>query len=166
MRKGVKGIEPEKFWQRLADKHEAIEREEQRFEATDCEGADLVVVAFGSLARFARNAVRELRASGVSVGLFRPITLWPFPAAALARAASGARRIAVLEQNAGQMIDDVRLAVLGAVAVEAIGGISTDGSGFGVGPLLDAEIVRDRILALHRDGPGAELPPLPVNERG
>jgi 2-oxoglutarate/2-oxoacid ferredoxin oxidoreductase subunit alpha len=86
MRKGVKGIEPEKFWQRLAEKHEAIAREEQRFEATDCDDAELVLVAFGSLARFAGSAVRELRAQGVRVGLFRPITLWPFPAAA--RAAS------------------------------------------------------------------------------
>jgi hypothetical protein len=49
--------------------------------------------------------------------------------------------------------------------VVGIGGISTDGSGFGVGPLLDTEIVRDRILAVHRGGPDAELPPLPDNER-
>jgi hypothetical protein len=64
------------------------------------------------------------------------------------------------------MIDDVRLGVLGRAPVVPVGGISTDGSGFGVGPLLDAEIIRDRILALHRGGADAELPPLPVNERG
>jgi hypothetical protein len=64
------------------------------------------------------------------------------------------------------VIDDVRLAVLGRTPIVGIGGISTDGSGFGVGPLLDAEVIRERVLALHRGGAGAELPPLPVNERG
>jgi 2-oxoglutarate ferredoxin oxidoreductase subunit alpha len=150
MGKGVKGIDPQRFWQRLADKHEAIGREEQRFEASDCDGADLIVVAFGSLARFARHVVRELRAQGARVGFFRPITLWPFPAAALARAAAGARRIAVLEQNAGQMIDDVRLAVLGAVPVEAIGGISSDEAGFGVGAIYSPADVRRRVEGVMR----------------
>ena len=150
MGKGVKGIDPQKFWQRLADKHQAIEREEQRFEASDCDDADLVVVAFGSLARFARHVVRELRAQGARVGFFRPITLWPFPAAALASAATGARRIAVLEQNAGQMIDDVRLAVLGAVPVEAIGGISSDEAGFGVGDIYSPADVRRRVEGVMR----------------
>jgi 2-oxoglutarate ferredoxin oxidoreductase subunit alpha len=145
MQKGVKGIEPESFWQRLQDKHEAIAAAEQRFEAIDCDGADLVVVAFGSLARFARSAVRELRAQGERVGLFRPISLWPFPAQALARAAAGARRIAVLEQNAGQMIDDVRLAVLGSVPVVAIGGISSDVAGFGMGGIYSPAEVRGRV---------------------
>jgi hypothetical protein len=74
--------------------------------------------------------------------------------------------MATFELCAGQMVDDVRLGVLGRAPVVTIGGISTDGSGFGVGPLLDAEIIRDRILAIHRGGPDAELPPLPVNERG
>ena len=107
--------------------------------------AELLVVAIGSLARFARHAVRELRAEGVRVGFFRPITLWPFPAEALAAAAARVRRVAVLEQNAGQMIDDVRLSVLGRVPVTGIGGISTDPSGFGIGSLLDPETVRGRI---------------------
>ncbi len=79
------------------------------------------------------------------VGYFRPISLWPFPSAALARAASGVGRVACLEQNSGQMIDDVRLAVLGAAPVVSMGGISTDPAGFGVGPLLDVEVIRGRI---------------------
>ena len=66
-----------------------------------------------------------------------PISLWPFPAEAVARAAEGVRRVAVLEQNGGQMIDDVRLAVLGRAPVLAIGEISTDPSSFGIGDLLD-----------------------------
>jgi 2-oxoglutarate ferredoxin oxidoreductase subunit alpha len=76
--------------------------------------------------------------------------LWPFPQAALAQATQGAQRVAVLEQNAGQMIDDVRLAVLGRAPVVAIGGISSDPAGFGIGPILDSEEVRARIeKALH-----------------
>jgi 2-oxoglutarate/2-oxoacid ferredoxin oxidoreductase subunit alpha len=105
----------------------------------------VVVVAFGSLARFARHTMRELRARGERVGYFRPITLWPFPSDALARATVGAKRVAVLEQNAGQMIDDVRLAVLGRAPVVAIGGISTDPHGFGIGTFFDPEQVRARI---------------------
>ena len=72
------------------------------------------------------------------------------------------RRVGVFEMCAGQMIDDVRLGVLGRAPVSGIGGISTDGSGFGVGPLLDAELIRERVLALHRDEP---MPALPDNER-
>ena len=142
---GAKGIDPERAWRALAAKHERMAASEARFEEESTEDAELLVVAFGSLARFARHAVRELRREGVRVGFFRPITLWPFPSAALAAAAARVRRVAVLEQNAGQMIDDVRLAVLGAAPVAGIGGISTDPSGFGIGSLLDPEQVRGRI---------------------
>jgi 2-oxoglutarate/2-oxoacid ferredoxin oxidoreductase subunit alpha len=145
MQAGVKGIDAEQFWKRLQAKHERIAAAEQRFEAEHCEDAELVVVAFGSLARFARHAVRELRARGERVGFFRPITLWPFPSEALVRATARAKRVAVLEQNAGQMIDDVRLAVLGRAPVVAIGGISTDPHGFGIGSFFDPEQVRARI---------------------
>jgi 2-oxoglutarate ferredoxin oxidoreductase subunit alpha len=145
MEKGVKGIDPETFWKRLQAKHDAIARALPAWESEATEDAELVVVAFGTLARFARFVARELRRQGARVGYFRPVTLWPFPADALARATRGARRIAVLEQNAGQMIDDVRLAVLGRTPVCAIGGISSDAAGFGIGPLLDAENVRGRI---------------------
>jgi 2-oxoglutarate ferredoxin oxidoreductase subunit alpha len=146
MVKGRKGIEPEPFWKRLQEKHEAMARAEMRWECCDSDGAELVVVAFGTLARFARHAVRELRGEGKRVGLFRPISLWPFPAEALRAACAGARRVAVLEQNAGQMIDDVRLALEGRVPVTPIGGISSDAAGFGIGPLLDPDEVRARTL--------------------
>ena len=145
MRKGVKGIEPESFWKRLQAKHDAIAAREVRVETEQLEGAELVVVAFGSLARSARYVVRELRGEGVRVGLVRPVTLWPFPAEAVAKAAEGARCVAVLEQNAGQMLDDVRLAVLGRVPVVPIGDISSDDAGFGVGPIFDPDEVRRRV---------------------
>ena len=145
MTKGVKGIEPEPFWKRLQAKHDAMASREARAEQEFTDDADVLVVAFGSLARFARHVVRELRREGVRVGYLRPITLWPFPAADVAAAAEGTRRVAVLEQNAGQMIDDVRLAVLGAAPVVPIGGISSDAAGFGIGPLLDTRRVRERV---------------------
>jgi 2-oxoglutarate ferredoxin oxidoreductase subunit alpha len=145
MEKGSKGIDPDAFWKRLQGKHDAMERSEGRFEAEGTDDAELLVVAFGSLARFARHVVRELRAEGARVGYLRPITLWPFPSEAVARAAEGARRVAVLEQNAGQMIDDVRLAVLGRAPVVPIGGISSDEAGFGIGPIFDPDQVRERV---------------------
>ena len=107
--------------------------------------ADVVVVAFGTPARYVRAAVRSLRDDGAKVGWVRPISLVPFPSEAVARAADGARAVAVYENNQGQMIDDVRLAVLGRCPVEFIGGLSLDGSGFGIAPDLDVATLRARI---------------------
>jgi 2-oxoglutarate ferredoxin oxidoreductase subunit alpha len=143
-----------------------MERTEARVETAYTDDAETVVVAFGSPARFVRYVVEELRAEGERIGVVRPITLWPYPYDAVREAAQGARTVGVFELCAGQMIDDVRLAVLGAAPIVGIGGISTDGSGFGVGPLLDTEVVRERVLALHRGGADAVLPHLPVNDRG
>ena len=149
MTKGSKGIEPESFWRRLQKKWDAMAREEARIETEFCEDAELVVVAFGTLARFVRFAVEELRNEGLKVGYARPITLWPFPGEGLVEATCGATQVAVLEQNAGQMIDDVRLAVLGSAPVIPIGGISSDEAGFGLGPLLDPELIRERIRSAY-----------------
>jgi len=146
----------------IADKHRMIEAAEQRVEVGHVDDAETVIVAFGTPGKFVRYVVNQLRADGERVGFVRPITLWPFPTAAVAEAADGAGTVGVFELCAGQMIDDVRLSVLGRAQVVGIGGISTDGSGFGVGPLLDAELIRDRVLALHR---GDALPRLPDNER-
>jgi len=147
MTKGSKGIDPNRFWQELLDKQNEIEASEQRFEAVHTEDAEFVIVAFGTLARFARAAVEELRAEGMRVGLFRPISLWPFPAEALVEATRSASRVACLEQNAGQMIEDVKLSLLGSVPIVSIGGISTDPAGFGIGALLDSALIHDRARA-------------------
>jgi 2-oxoglutarate ferredoxin oxidoreductase subunit alpha len=155
MEKGSKGIDPNSFWQALSEKEDRIAEQEKRWEVEDEADAELLVVAFGTVARFARAAVKDLRAEGLRVGLFRPITLWPFPSEALAQAAEGCRTIACLEQNAGQMIDDVRLSVLGAAPVVPIGGISTDAAGFGIGALLDADLIRERIRKAYE---GKEVP--------
>jgi 2-oxoglutarate ferredoxin oxidoreductase subunit alpha len=151
--KGRSDIDPQADWTRLQAKHDEIASREVRFEAESLEDAELVVVAFGTAARFARFAVRELRAEGVPVGLLRPITLWPFPHEAVAEAAERARSVAVFELNAGQMIDDVRLGVLGRAPVVPIGGISTDDAGFGVGALLDTVVVRERIERALQEAP-------------
>ena len=109
------------------------------------EDADLVVVAFGTPGKYVRAAVSKLRADGARVGFVRPITLLPFPSEVIARAANGAREIAVYENNQGQMVDDVRLAVLGRAPVRFIGGLSLDSSGFGIAPDLDTAVLRQRI---------------------
>ena len=119
-------------------------------EVEGVEGAEVVVVAFGTPGRYVRAAVRELRDAGAAVGYVRPITLWPFPSTAVAAAAEGARIVAAYENNQGQMIDDVRLAVLGRAPVEFIGGLSLDSSGFGIAPDLDVAVLRERIGALPR----------------
>ena len=113
-------------------------------EGTD--DAEVVVVAFGTPGAYVRAAVRSLRADGLRVGFVRPVTLVPFPSAALARAARSAKALAVYENNTGQMVDDVRLAVLGAAPVEFIGGLSLDASGFGIAPDLEVPVLRRRIL--------------------
>jgi len=110
--------------------------------------AELVVVAFGTPGRYIRAAVRELRAAGRPVGYVRPISLVPFPSTAVAAAAEGARLVAVYENNTGQMIDDVRLAVEGRTPVTFIGGISLDHSGFGIAPDLEVSTIRERLESI------------------
>lgn len=113
-----------------------------------CEDAELVVVAFGTAAKYVRSAVDLLRQEGHRVGYVRPITLYPFPAEQLRRAGEGARMVAVYENNTGQMVDDVRLALEGRVPVRFIGGLSLDASGFGIAPDFDVEVLRRRIAAV------------------
>ena len=127
---------------------EMLAGEPPRMETQWCDDAELVVVAFGTPGRYVREAVRQLRESGERVGYARPITLVPFPSQLLAEAASGARAVAVYENNQGQMVDDVRLAILGAAPVTFIGGLSLDGSGFGIAPDLDVRVLRGRIEAV------------------
>jgi 2-oxoglutarate/2-oxoacid ferredoxin oxidoreductase subunit alpha len=142
------GPGPQVHWSNLAAKFDHVASVETRWEAIHTEDADVLIVAFGTSAKFVEYVVHEMRAEGHKVGLFRPITLWPFPYEALEAAAQSARTIGVFELNAGQMIDDVRISIPRRNAIRAIGGISTDKSGLGIGELLDAPIVRARIEAL------------------
>ena len=96
---------------RLNEKYERIRATEQRSDRYACEDADVVLVACNTPARMAKGAVADLRARGVRAGLFRPVTLWPFPIDALAPLVSRARRLVVVEASAGQLEDEVRLAL-------------------------------------------------------
>ena len=101
---------------RLLQRKYADMRKEALFECEDVDDAELVVVAFGSIGRTVRGAVRRLRGENRKVGLFRPVTLYPFPDEALRKLAPG-RRFLVMEQNIGQMAEDVRLAINGVSPV-------------------------------------------------
>jgi 2-oxoglutarate ferredoxin oxidoreductase subunit alpha len=94
-----------------------ITAREQRWAGEDLDDAEVVLVAYGTAARVARTAVQRARDGGLRVGLFRPITLWPFPAQALRDATRDARAVLVVEMSAGQLVEDVRLALEGAVPV-------------------------------------------------
>jgi 2-oxoglutarate ferredoxin oxidoreductase subunit alpha len=132
-----------------------VEGVEPRADVGHVDDAEVVIVAFGTPGRYVRAAVAELRAEGHRVGYVRPVTLFPFPDAAVADAAEGARAVAVYENNEGQMIDDVRLAVLGRAPVQFIGGLSLDHSGFGIAPDLDVGVLRERIVGVLEQEPGA-----------
>ena len=117
-------LKPEVMEQRnlaMQAKYQEIKDHEVRFEMIECEDADYVIVAFGSAARIAEKAIEIAREEGIKVGLFRPITLWPFPEKQLADLAKRVKGMLVTEINAGQMIEDVKLAVNGAVPVEHFG---------------------------------------------
>ncbi len=96
---------------KLHKKYEAIAASEARFEETSCKDADVVVVASGIVGRVAKTAVEKARKRGLKVGLFRPVTLWPFPGEQLEEFSRHAEALLVVELNTGQMVDDVRLAV-------------------------------------------------------
>jgi 2-oxoglutarate ferredoxin oxidoreductase subunit alpha len=96
-------------WRRYK-KYEEIKKNEQRYEATGCDDADLIVVAYGTCARVADASVRMARNNGLKVGLLRPISLWPFPVDILRELANRVGHFLVVEMSCGQMIDDVKLA--------------------------------------------------------
>lgn len=106
---------------RRQERYREVEAKEVRYEEYRCEDAEYLLVAFGSSARICQKAVELLREEGVKAGLLRPITLWPFPTKVLNSYAKQTKAMLCVELNAGQMIEDVRLAVNGAVPVEHYG---------------------------------------------
>ena len=101
----------------LQEKYKTIRENEVRYETKFMDDADYMIVAFGSAARIAEKAIEMARKKGIKVGLLRPITLWPFPSKEIEAAAKNVKGILVAEINAGQMVDDVKLAVSGSVPV-------------------------------------------------
>ena len=117
-------LKPEEMEKRnlhLQEKYAEIRKKEVRYETQQTDDADYLIVAFGSAARIAQKAIEIAREEGIKVGLFRPITLWPFPSKQIADMARTKKGVLVVEINAGQMVQDVRLAINGEEKVEQFG---------------------------------------------
>lgn len=132
--RGAKGREPrlikslfladgemEKHNWHLQEKYDRIERDDVMVEEVDTADAELVVVAFGSVARIVKSAIVQVREAGMKVGLIRPITLFPFPRKTLYELGGRAKNFLVAEMNTGQMVEDVQLSLPGDCKVEFYG---------------------------------------------
>ena len=111
----------EKHNHHLQEKYARMRREDVRYEAIACEDADYLFVAYGSSARICQKAVQLARKKGIKAGLLRPITLFPFPEKIIADLAHSVKGMLAVEMSAGQMVEDVRLAVNGKIPVEHYG---------------------------------------------
>ncbi|MDE6437123.1 MAG: 3-methyl-2-oxobutanoate dehydrogenase subunit VorB [Muribaculaceae bacterium] len=106
---------------RLQDTYRRIEENEVRFQEYFTDDAEYLIVAFGSVARICLKAIEDARAAGLKIGLLRPITLWPFPKQRIRQLAGQVKGILTVELNAGQMVEDVRLAAECSVPVAHFG---------------------------------------------
>ncbi len=113
--------EEEKTNLRLLKRWQEVQEKEIRYKEYFIEDAEFIVIGFGTAGRVALSAVRAARAQGIKVGLFRPITVAPFPYRRVAELAKQASAFLVTEMNAGQMLEDVRLAVNGSIPIEFYG---------------------------------------------
>ena len=123
--------EEESFNLKLVEKYKQIEMNEVRYRELETDEAEILIVAFGTAGRIAQSALNIARQAGKKVGLLRPISLYPFPYDRLTELSKNVKKILVVEMNAGQMIEDVRLAAEGRVPVEFYGRMG------GVVPLPD-----------------------------
>ena len=105
----------------MQEKFKTIRDSEVRSQSINTKDADIILVAYGSVARIAKASMEAARAKGLKVGLIRPITLWPFPDKVIEEAALNVKKFLVIEMSAGQMVEDVRLAVNGKTAVDFYG---------------------------------------------
>jgi len=109
------------FNHKLQAKYKTIEENEVRYEKFMCDDAEYLFVAYGSSSRICQKSVELAREKGIKVGLLRPITLFPYPTKAIQARVPQLKGILTVEMSAGQMVDDVRLAVNGAIPVEHFG---------------------------------------------
>ena len=127
----------------LKEKYESMRDNEQRYEAIDTEDANMLLVAFGSSARISLDAISKAREENIPVGLFRPISLWPFPENGLKQVvAKGVRKLLVVEANNGQMMEDVRLAICNEAEIHHYG--------FGGGHIFSPDEIYNEIVKMHR----------------
>ena len=135
----------EKLNIRLQERYAQIEKNEVRFEAYNTEGAEIIVFAYGTVARIVKSAIAKCAQQGVKVGLLRPITLWPFPTKAVYEAAAqdSVKGLLTVEMCAGQMVEDVRLAVNGLKPVDFFGKLGST--------LPTTEEIVEEILKLRKE---------------
>ena len=109
--------------ERLQATYAKVKANEIQYEAYNMDNAEIVVTAFGTVARIAKSVIDELESEGIHVGMLRPITLWPFPYDAIHDAATkpGVKAVLDIEMNAGQMLDDVKVAINGEQKIEFLG---------------------------------------------
>ena len=105
--------ECEKYNIELQDKYALVSQNEVRYEEYNVEEAEMIIVAYGACARIAKSVIKDARKKGINVGLIRPITLWPFPVEAFNTMTNRLKGYLSLEMSAGQMVEDVKLAVNG-----------------------------------------------------
>ncbi len=107
----------------LVEKYARMEENEVRYELVNADGAEVLFAAYGTTSRLARAAIELLNKQGIKAGLFRPITLWPYPYKALHEAAAqeSVKAVVTVELSAGQMIDDVRIGLAGIKPVSFCG---------------------------------------------
>ena len=129
-------------------KSEEMKKNELMVETLHCEDADLILVAYGSTSRICRAVMRQARARDLKIGLIRPITLWPFPYQAIAEAARRTKSFLVVEMSLGQMVEDVKLSVLGDAAIHFHGR-----PGGGIPQEKDVMEIVDHVLVHRRRDP-------------
>lgn len=103
---------------KLQAKYREVEKNHTQVEIYNCDDADVIVTAYGTVSRVVKNVIKEAAKEGIKVGLIRPITLWPFPSEAYAKYAETPKGFLCVEMSTGQMIEDVRLALNGKNTVE------------------------------------------------
>ena len=133
----------ERLNHRIFRKYAQIEEKEVMYENYLCDDADIIITAFGTVARVAKSAVNAAREKGIKVGLFRPITLWPFPSRELFAAAKNKKCVLDIELNMGQMIQDVKIALNGSVPVEFFGKTG--------GAIINSSEIYNKILELSKE---------------
>ncbi len=128
----------------LQTKYAQVSRNETRFESAGLDDAEIVITSFGTCSRICKNVIRQAAELGIKVGMIRPITLWPFPSEEIARAAElqNVKSFLGVELNAGQMVEDVRLAVNGRKPVFFHGRMG--------GNMPTQKEILDQIVAIHK----------------
>ena len=113
--------ELEEHNKKLQEKYNNVKKAETRAEAFNVKDSDIILVAYGSMARVAKSAMNLARAKGLKAGFVRPITLWPFPEKVISEAALRTKKFLVVEMSAGQMVEDVMISVKGRAEVDFYG---------------------------------------------